>query len=276
MYRTALRLSHRKCQLSDERKASKARSNGSTLPLELIVRVNDGYSLMRVFDPDWNGSVPTPFFLPGRNSDLEVSGDVDMLSLRRRFCESARRRLRRSEGLLELGQPIACSGLFELRIQYRNRGNWKCQGSGSLSPVPPSSRRWSRRRPWTKLSLRILKRVATGQNQSRSIHARNGKAERRSFQAKFIQLNLRPNRVREEVVIQGMSQIDAFDGKTGWRVSPFEGRKDPICSPRRHEGLMTDADMDGQLVDYRNKDHRAELEGHDSVEAPIVTKSNSL
>jgi len=30
--------------------------------------------------------------------------------------------------------------------------------------------------------------------------------------------------------------------------------------------LMTDADMDGQLVDYRNKDHRAELEGHDSVE----------
>jgi hypothetical protein len=94
-----------------------------------------------------------------------------------------------------------------------------------------------------------------------------GKLSAGSFQAKFIQLNLRPNRVREEVVIQGMSQIDAFDGKTGWRVSPFEGRKDPdLLSADDMKGLMTDADMDGQLVDYRNKDHRAELEGHDSVE----------
>jgi hypothetical protein len=88
-----------------------------------------------------------------------------------------------------------------------------------------------------------------------------------SFRAKFVQDNLRPNHVREEVIIQGMSQIDAYDGKIGWRVSPFGGRKDPdLLSADDMKGLLTDADIDGQLVDYRNKDHRAEFVGHDSVE----------
>ena len=64
-----------------------------------------------------------------------------------------------------------------------------------------------------------------------------------------------------------MTQIEAFDGKTGWKVSPFEGRKDAdLLSADDMKGLLTDADLDGQLVDYPNKDHRAQLEGHDSVE----------
>ena len=94
-----------------------------------------------------------------------------------------------------------------------------------------------------------------------------GKLTQGDFRAKFVQENLRPNRVREEVVIQGMSQIEAYDGHVGWRVSPFEGRKDPdLLSADDMKGLMTDADLDGQLVDYRNKDHRAEYQGHDTVE----------
>jgi hypothetical protein len=32
------------------------------------------------------------------------------------------------------------------------------------------------------------------------------------------------------------------------------------------KSLVEDSDIDGQLVDYKNKDHRAELIGHDSVE----------
>ena len=94
-----------------------------------------------------------------------------------------------------------------------------------------------------------------------------GKLTAGDLRARFIQENLRPNHVREEVVIQGMSQIEAYDGHVGWRVSPFEGRKDPdLLSGDDTKGLITDADLDGQLVDYRNKDHRAEYQGHDSVE----------
>jgi hypothetical protein len=95
----------------------------------------------------------------------------------------------------------------------------------------------------------------------------SGALSQGGFRAAFVQENQRPNKVREETIIQGMAEIEAFDGKTGWRVSPFGGRKDPdLLSADDMKSLVEDADLDGQLVDYRNKDHRAELIGHDSVE----------
>ena len=94
-----------------------------------------------------------------------------------------------------------------------------------------------------------------------------GKFSEESFRAAFVQENKRPNRVREEQTIQGMTAIQAYDGKTGWQVSPFSGRKDPdLLSADDMKSLVEDADIDGPLVDYKNKDHRAELLGHDSVE----------
>jgi len=94
-----------------------------------------------------------------------------------------------------------------------------------------------------------------------------GKFSEGSFRAAFVQENKRPNRVREEEIIQGMTAIQAYDGKTGWQVSPFSGRKDPdLLSADDMKSLVEDADIDGPLVDYKNKDHRAEFLGHDSVE----------
>jgi hypothetical protein len=87
------------------------------------------------------------------------------------------------------------------------------------------------------------------------------------FRATIVQENQRPNKVRQEFIIQGMAEVEAYDGKSAWQVSPFEGRKDPsLLSADDTKHLVEDADIDGQLVDYKNKDHRAELIGHDSVE----------
>ena len=95
----------------------------------------------------------------------------------------------------------------------------------------------------------------------------SGRVSQGDFRARYLTLNLRPDKVREEFIIQGMAEIEAYDGKTGWRVSPFEGRKDPDrLSADDMKGLVEEADIDGQLVDYKNKDHRAELMGHESVE----------
>ena len=95
----------------------------------------------------------------------------------------------------------------------------------------------------------------------------SGKITSGDFRARFVQKNLRPSQVREEFIIQGMAEIEAYDGKTGWRVDPFQGRKDPDrLSADDMKGLIEAADIDGQLVDYKNKDHRAELMGHDPVE----------
>jgi hypothetical protein len=88
-----------------------------------------------------------------------------------------------------------------------------------------------------------------------------------SFRADFRQENKRADKVREEIIIQGLAQVQAYDGKTGWQISPFGGRKDPeLLSQDDLKSLVVDADIDGPLVDYKEKGHKAELVGHDSVE----------
>jgi len=88
-----------------------------------------------------------------------------------------------------------------------------------------------------------------------------------SFRADSLQENKRPDKVREEFLLQGMAGIQAYDGKIGWQVSPFGGRKDPeLMSQDDLKTLIVDSDLDGPLVDYQSKGHQAELVGHDSVE----------
>src|SRR4029453_19270587 len=43
----------------------------------------------------------------------------------------------------------------------------------------------------------------------------------------YLQTKKRPDEIRTEATLQGMTQIEAYDGKEGWRISPFQGRKDP-------------------------------------------------
>jgi len=94
-----------------------------------------------------------------------------------------------------------------------------------------------------------------------------GKFSQGSFRAGFLEENKRPGKVREEALIQGLVQIQAYDGQTGWQVSPFGGRKDAeLLSADDLKSLVMDADLDGPLVDYKEKGHKAELLGHDSVE----------
>jgi hypothetical protein len=88
-----------------------------------------------------------------------------------------------------------------------------------------------------------------------------------SFRAEFRQEIKRADKVREEFIIQGLAQVQAYDGKTGWQISPFGGRKDPeLLSQDDLKSLVVDADIDGPLVDYKEKGHKAELVGHDSME----------
>ena len=40
----------------------------------------------------------------------------------------------------------------------------------------------------------------------------------------YLETKKRPDEVRTEASLQGMTQIEAYDGKEGWRISPFFGR----------------------------------------------------
>jgi outer membrane lipoprotein-sorting protein len=94
-----------------------------------------------------------------------------------------------------------------------------------------------------------------------------GKAQFGSFVAQVSRLAMAPNMVRDAFTIQGMSQIMAYDGSTGWRVSPFEGRKDPeLMGDEELRDIIEEADFYGPLVDYSTKDNRIEYLGHDTVD----------
>src|SRR5437667_4895437 len=47
------------------------------------------------------------------------------------------------------------------------------------------------------------------------------------FEAVVVEQRKRPNMVRQEFSLQGMTAITAYDGKNGWKISPFQGKKDP-------------------------------------------------
>jgi len=90
----------------------------------------------------------------------------------------------------------------------------------------------------------------------------------------------RPSMVRMEFTIQGMTAIQAYDGKEGWDVMPFQGKKDaePMAADDIKE-MEDQADLDGPLMDYKTKGHNVEFLGKDKVEGSDayklkVTKKN--
>jgi outer membrane lipoprotein-sorting protein len=83
----------------------------------------------------------------------------------------------------------------------------------------------------------------------------------------------RPNKVRMEITVQGNVGTQAYDGKNGWSISPFSGKKEP--EPMSAEDLKDveeQSDMDGPLVDYKAKGHTVELLGKEKVEGSDAYK----
>ena len=89
----------------------------------------------------------------------------------------------------------------------------------------------------------------------------------RGRMAVFQQMNMRPGLVRQNVTIQGMTAVQAYDGSAGWQTQPFRGRKDPeLMGEDNLRDLLLAADFDGPLVDYAEKGNTIEYLGHAQVE----------
>jgi hypothetical protein len=93
------------------------------------------------------------------------------------------------------------------------------------------------------------------------------------IQLGYVETKKRPGEVRGEVTMQGMTAIDAYDGKEGWKVSPFQGRKDPErMSADDTKSLMEDAEIDGPLVDWKLKGSTVEYLGTEDVDGTQAHK----
>lgn len=93
------------------------------------------------------------------------------------------------------------------------------------------------------------------------------------FEATYVEENKRPNLVRQEFSIQGMTGITAYDGRTGWKIEPWNGKKDaePL-GEEEMKGIVEDSDLDGPLVNYQQKGVRVEYAGMDEVEGTDTHK----
>jgi outer membrane lipoprotein-sorting protein len=83
----------------------------------------------------------------------------------------------------------------------------------------------------------------------------------------------RPAMVRLEGVFQGKSFVQAYDGETGWQIDPFQGSSDPEkVAGDDLKDLQEQSDLDGPLVDYKDKGHTVELAGKEDLEGTPVYK----
>src|SRR5438874_8871032 len=99
----------------------------------------------------------------------------------------------------------------------------------------------------------------------------SGKYQQGSFSAQVAQLAKAPDYIREMFIVQGMTQVQAYDGKTGWQISPFQGRRDPeMLGEDDLRDISEDADFYGPLVDYKDKGNAVEYLGHDTVDGDDV------
>jgi hypothetical protein len=83
----------------------------------------------------------------------------------------------------------------------------------------------------------------------------------------------RPGRIRTEFTYQGVTGVYAFDGARGWKVSPFDGIFAPALMESEEERQTEDqADIEGPLVDWKEKGHQVVLVGKESFEGREVYK----
>ena len=83
----------------------------------------------------------------------------------------------------------------------------------------------------------------------------------------------RPASVRLDITFQGNTGTQAYDGKTGWGISPMAAKKDPEpMSAEDLKDMEEQGDMDGPLVDTKAKGHKVELMGKEKVEGSDAYK----
>ena len=77
----------------------------------------------------------------------------------------------------------------------------------------------------------------------------------------------RPALSRVEIVFNGKTAVQVYDGKNGWKLRPFLNRND--VEPFTAQELKDSAgkwDIDGPLIDYASKGTKVEVEGVEAVE----------
>jgi outer membrane lipoprotein-sorting protein len=93
------------------------------------------------------------------------------------------------------------------------------------------------------------------------------------MEAPAVLIQKRGDMARLEFTIQGLTGIQAYDGKNAWQVMPFMGKKDPeLMSADEAKEVQEKADIDEPWVDYKSKGNQVELLGKEKIEGTDAYK----
>lgn len=93
------------------------------------------------------------------------------------------------------------------------------------------------------------------------------------FELAVVQYQKAPDSTRSEASIQGLTAVQAWDGKEGWQISPFQGRKDPEkMSADDAKALADDAPISGQLLGWQERGSKLEYLGTEDVDGTAAHK----
>jgi outer membrane lipoprotein-sorting protein len=94
-----------------------------------------------------------------------------------------------------------------------------------------------------------------------------GKIMTQGMEMPITLLTARPNLMRVEVSVMGMSMVQAFDGTTGWSINPMTGSQDPQpMGEFETKNARLQADMDGPLQNWEARGWVGEYIGQEDVE----------
>ena len=83
----------------------------------------------------------------------------------------------------------------------------------------------------------------------------------------------RPNQMRTDFVVQGMTGIQAFDGRRAWAVLPMAGKTEAEYLPEEASREAAEqADIEGPFVNAAAKGNQIELLGHEQVDGRDCVK----
>ena len=100
-----------------------------------------------------------------------------------------------------------------------------------------------------------------------------GKMSMGGMEAPISMAKKRPEMMRLDFTIQGMTGTQAFDGTTGWQIMPFLGKKDAeAMSADDQKEAKEEADFDGPTWNYKEKGNKVELLGKADIEGTPAYK----
>ncbi|HTW35274.1 MAG TPA: hypothetical protein VMD53_11715 [Rhizomicrobium sp.] len=99
----------------------------------------------------------------------------------------------------------------------------------------------------------------------------------RDFKLAYTETRLRldsgASAVRIDASVQGLTLIQAYDGKTAWKVNPFQGRKDPEqMNADEARALADEASIDGALLAATAKGSKVDYLGREDIDGTSAYK----